>query len=173
MLWCPQGSFTSWLWKSTNSQAKNYFSPGIRKLNKTTDFSFIICLKGAYMLIFSSHSTELYLNVDLQLLTIFIASSKYSSSDIEQKKYLFPLICRYEMQFSVSAKYIFKFPLEYFWRGGSASVSIMLYFSYRFFVDIQREGKLKVCIHEQACHVPVVLLYKHCSQRDAHFCPIK
>ena len=93
-------------------------------------------------LIFSSHSTELYLNVELQLLTIFIASSKYSSSDIEQKKYLFPLICRYEMQFSVSAKYIFKFPLEYFWRGGSASVSIMLYFSYRFFLDIQR-GKIK------------------------------
>ena len=127
---------------STNSQAENYFSQGIRKCIKTTDFSFIICFKRAYMLIFSSHSTELYLNVDLQLLTIFIASSKYSSSDIEQKKYLFPLICRYEMQFSVSAKYIFKFPLEYFWRGGSASVSIMLYFSYRFFVDIQR-GKIK------------------------------
>ena len=125
------------------------------------------------MLIFSSHSTELYLNVDLQLLTIFIASSKYSSSDIEQKKYLFPLICRYEMQFSVSAKYIFKFPLEYFWRGGSASVSIMLYFSYRFFLDIQREGKLKVCIHEQACHVPVVLLYKHCSQKGCALLPNK
>ena len=142
MLYCPQGSFTSWLWKSTNSQAENYFSQGIRKCIKTTEFSFIICFTGAYMLIFSSHSTELYLNVDLQLLTIFIASSKYSSSDIEQKKYLFPLICRYEMQFSVSAKYIFKFPLEYFWRGGSASVSIMLYFSYRFFVDVQR-GKIK------------------------------
>ena len=59
-----------------------------------------------------------------------------------RKSISFPLICRYEMQFSVSAKYIFKFPLEYFWRGGSASVSIMLYFSYRFFVDIQR-GKIK------------------------------
>ena len=66
-----------------------------------------------------------------------------------------------------------KVPLEYFLRGGSASVSIMLYFSYRFFLDIQREGKLKVRIHEQACHVPVVLLYKHCSQKGCALLPNK
>ena len=107
MLYCPQGSFTSWLWKSTNSQAENYFSQGIRKCIKTTDFSFIIYFKRAYMLIFSSHSTELYLNVDLQLLTIFIASSKYSSSDIEQKKYLFPIIWRYvDAIFSIRKVYL-------------------------------------------------------------------
>ena len=157
---------------STNSQAENYFSQGIRNRIKTTDFYFIICFEGAYILIFSSHSTELYLNVDLQLLTIFITSSKYSSSDIEQKKYLFPLICRYEMQFSVSAKYIFKFPLEYF-RGVEVHLYQLCYIFHTDFSSIYREGKLKVCIHEQACHVPVVLLYKHGSQRDAHFCPIK
>ena len=124
------------------------------------------------MLIFSSHSTELYLNVDLQLLTIFIASSKYSSSDIEQKKYLFPLICRYEMQFSVSAKYIFKFPLEYF-RGVEVHLYQLCYIFHTDFSSIYREGKLKVCIHEQACHVPVVLLYKHCSQKGCALLPNK
>ena len=173
MLYCPQGSFTSWLWTSTNSQVKNYFSQGIRKCIKTTDFSFIICFKGSDMLIFSSHSTELYLNVDLQLLTIFIASSKYSSSDIEQKKYLFPLICRYEMQFSVSAKYIFEGSPLIFFGGVEVHLYQLCYIFHTDFSSIYREGKLKVCIHEQACHVPVVLLYKHCSQRDAHFCPIK